>query len=86
MANDKAPPVNTVDHAQYSDTEERAEAVLPSGWKYKKFGFGSRKIWYASPEFQIILVALVCFLCPGQYYLALPTEPHTPLNETFRHV
>ncbi|KAK3072864.1 hypothetical protein LTR53_006050 [Teratosphaeriaceae sp. CCFEE 6253] len=36
----------------------------PRGWKYKRF-FGLP--YYASPEFQIVLVALVCFLCPGMF-------------------
>jgi hypothetical protein len=40
--------------------------ILPSGWKYKilntRFG-----IYYASPKFQLTMVALVCFLCPGMF-------------------
>ena len=36
----------------------------PRGWKYKSF-FGLP--YYASPQFQLVLVAFVCFLCPGRY-------------------
>lgn len=36
---------------------------IPQGWKYKRF-FGLP--YYASPQFQLVLVAFVCFLCPGQ--------------------
>ena len=40
--------------------------ILPSGWKYKVLNsrFG---IYYASPKFQLTMVALVCFLCPGMF-------------------
>jgi hypothetical protein len=33
-----------------------------SGWKYRRF-FGLPH--YASPQTQLVLVAFVCFLCPG---------------------
>ena len=36
------------------------EAV--SGWRYRRF-FGLP--YYASPQVQLVLVAFVCFLCPG---------------------
>jgi len=43
------------------------DVVLPRGWKYRSPTIGSKKLpWYASPETQIVLVALVCFLCPGK--------------------
>lgn len=34
---------------------------------YKAFGFGKYKIWYASPAFQLGLVAFTCFMCPGMF-------------------
>lgn len=40
------------------------DAPRPSGWKYKKFPVVG---WYASPKFQLLLVAFVCFLCPGMF-------------------
>jgi hypothetical protein len=33
-----------------------------SGWRYRRF-FGLP--YYASPQVQLVLVAFVCFLCPG---------------------
>ena len=37
-------------------------------WMYKKYKLGPISIpHYASPEFQIVFVALVCFLCPGMF-------------------
>lgn len=37
-------------------------------WMYKKLKLGPITIPpYASPEFQIVFVALVCFLCPGMF-------------------
>lgn len=35
---------------------------IPTGWKYRRF-FGLP--YYASPQVQLVLVAFVCFLCPG---------------------
>ncbi|MCJ1431230.1 hypothetical protein MMC27_000581, partial [Xylographa pallens] len=40
----------------------------PAGWMYKSFRLGPIKIpWYASPPTQLFIVALVCFLTPGQF-------------------
>lgn len=39
----------------------------PPGWMYKGFKIGKTEVWYASPIFQLILVAMVCFLCPGMF-------------------
>ena len=39
----------------------------PQGWKYKTFKIGPIQTWYASPAVQLVLVALVCFLCPGMF-------------------
>lgn len=46
------------------------EDVKPMGkpWMYKSIKLGPVKIPpYASPEFQIVFVAVVCFLCPGMF-------------------
>jgi MFS family permease len=42
------------------------ELVLPGGWKYKVLN-QKHHVWYASPKFQLVMVALVCFLCPGMF-------------------
>ena len=40
----------------------------PVGWKYRTYKFGSITIpCYASPPFQLTLVAFVCFMCPGMF-------------------
>ena len=41
---------------------------LPKGWKYRRWDIGPLHIpHYASPPFQLTLVAFVCFLCPGMF-------------------
>lgn len=48
--------------------EESGQIPRPTGWMYKSFRFGPIRIpWYASPPSQLVLVALVCFLCPGMF-------------------
>ncbi|KXT08618.1 hypothetical protein AC579_5971 [Pseudocercospora musae] len=42
----------------------RDDALIPLGWKYKQF-FGLP--YYASPQVQLVLVAFICFLCPGMF-------------------
>jgi hypothetical protein len=40
----------------------------PQGWKYNERRVGGLKLtWYASPSFQLVMVAFVCFLCPGMF-------------------
>ncbi|KAK4238366.1 major facilitator superfamily domain-containing protein [Achaetomium macrosporum] len=39
----------------------------PPGWMYKGFRIFGKEVWYASPIVQILLVAFVCFMCPGMY-------------------
>ncbi|CEJ93905.1 hypothetical protein VHEMI09465 [[Torrubiella] hemipterigena] len=40
---------------------------LPGGWMYKVFSIGLGKTWYASPSFQLFMISMVCFLCPGMF-------------------
>ncbi|KAJ5173226.1 hypothetical protein N7492_005819 [Penicillium capsulatum] len=45
-----------------------SEVPRPAGWMYKSFRIGKWATpWYASPRFQLGLVAFVCFMCPGMY-------------------
>ncbi|EGO56083.1 hypothetical protein NEUTE1DRAFT_122715 [Neurospora tetrasperma FGSC 2508] len=39
----------------------------PPGWMYKGFKVFGHELWYASPLFQLLLVAVVCFMCPGMF-------------------
>ena len=52
----------------YSDVANHGPVERPVGWKYKRYQFGPVKIPnYASPPFQLTLVAFVCFMCPGMF-------------------
>lgn len=45
-----------------------AVTTLPPGWKYKTAHIGKHTLpWYASPFSQLVIVAFVCFLCPGMF-------------------
>lgn len=41
----------------------------PAGWMYKGYTpFGRRfELWYASPKVQLLMISMVCFLCPGMF-------------------
>ncbi|MCJ1477165.1 hypothetical protein MMC13_005836 [Lambiella insularis] len=52
----------------HRDVETGADVSRPAGWMYKSVQLaGLRLPWYASPSTQLLLVALVCFLCPGMF-------------------
>lgn len=46
---------------------EHGPVARPPGWMYRGFTVGRRELWYASPKVQLLLVAMVCFLCPGMF-------------------
>lgn len=54
---------------EHTYTSEEAGAITrPKGWKYRQFTIGPFRIpWYASPPSQLLIVSLVCFLCPGMF-------------------
>ncbi|KAI5460566.1 major facilitator superfamily domain-containing protein [Mariannaea sp. PMI_226] len=55
----------TADVEYGQDTDAPA---LPRGWKYRQYSlFGKLLPWYASPQVQLVLVAFVCFMCPGMF-------------------
>lgn len=50
------------------DVVENLPAPKAKPWMYKTTKLGAIKIpYYASPPFQLALVAFVCFLCPGMF-------------------
>ncbi|KAI1078559.1 major facilitator superfamily domain-containing protein [Whalleya microplaca] len=49
------------------DTQHTGVEARPAGWMYKGFRIFGKEIWYASPKVQLVMVALVCFLCPGMF-------------------
>jgi hypothetical protein len=53
---------------QSHDPEAAAEIQLPHRWIYRQTKIGPIKLpYYASPPVQLVLVAFVCFLCPGMF-------------------
>ncbi|KAK5997351.1 hypothetical protein PT974_02707 [Cladobotryum mycophilum] len=58
-----------VDHAvdAYATTQNPGSVPRPKGWIYKGFRIGGKEIWFASPRIQLLMVSMVCFLCPGMY-------------------
>nr|POF03971.1 hypothetical protein CFP56_21727 [Quercus suber] len=58
-----SPDHSTIAEDDHTNPLSSGEVVMPTGWKYKRF-FG--RSYYASPQFQLVLVAFVCFLCPGK--------------------
>ena len=49
-------------------TEANGHLDRQVGWRYRTYSFGPIKIpCYASPPFQLTLVAFVCFMCPGMF-------------------
>lgn len=55
---------------EVNSTDNSVEGVLarPSGWMYKQVRVGKWFFpWYASPVAQLVIVAFVCFLCPGMF-------------------
>lgn len=66
-----APEVTSTDYQEKRNSAdvdaERQFSIAEKGWIYRPVKFGKSKIWYASPPVQLILVAFVCFLCPGMF-------------------
>ena len=56
----------------------------PNGWIYKSPTiFGKQIPWFASPKFQLAMVSVVCFMCPGMFNavngLGMSTLKNTPI-------
>ncbi|KAI1473808.1 hypothetical protein K445DRAFT_317147 [Daldinia sp. EC12] len=72
MADAKEPVVDADTHPvhrSHSDLAASAHGAeaRPDHWMYRGFRIGKKEFWYASPKIQLLMVALVCFLCPGMY-------------------
>jgi hypothetical protein len=73
MADEKGGEFPIHEKESHSETPSALEAggepqLELKGWKYKQLKIGPWKLpYYASPEVQLVLVALVCFMCPGMY-------------------
>jgi hypothetical protein len=63
-----AVPSTPTEHSQTYSAEEAGAIRKPTGWKYKQLRIGNFKFpWYASPPIQLLIVSLVCFMCPGMF-------------------
>ncbi|KAI9718614.1 MAG: hypothetical protein M1812_004065 [Candelaria pacifica] len=58
---------NVHNDLKLQSTEEAGAPAAPTGWRYRPFRLGAFTVVYASPPTQLVLVALVCFLCPGMF-------------------
>ena len=61
---DKEVPKSQAVMGGHNDIETADLISRPTGWMYKSFAHFP---WYASPPTQLVLVAFVCFLCPGMF-------------------
>lgn len=61
-----APTTEATTH-EHTTTSPGEPIPRPAGWMYKGFRFFGRELWYASPIIQLLLVSMVCFLCPGMF-------------------
>jgi MFS family permease len=60
-------PAHDVSSADHSLTDSTT-LQLPNSWKYKRFTvLGFKLPWFASPPVQLVIVSVVCFLCPGMF-------------------
>lgn len=63
-----SPDIHQADSQHSSD----ADLQHPTGWLYTARKIGPITIpYYASPKAQLLIVAFVCFLCPGELPHAL---------------
>lgn len=63
-------PVSEIpyDDQKVSSAEDSSYSNPPVAWRYRTYSFGPIKIpCYASPPFQLTVVAFVCFMCPGMF-------------------
>jgi hypothetical protein len=71
---DAVPEKSTTEHTTEhhvdspdASTHEGQTGEIPKGWKYKQIKIGPITLpWFASPQVQLVMVAFVCFLCPGE--------------------
>ncbi len=66
MADNKEVGVDA--HVSTFEAHNSDNLNLPQGWMYRQRKIGSVTIpWYASPKVQLLMVSMVCFLCPGMF-------------------
>ena len=66
VSNEK--PLEEVNSSHHSVGDELTTYSRPAGFRYRTFKIGKYESpWIASPLVQLIIVAFVCFLCPGMF-------------------
>ncbi|KAH6848103.1 major facilitator superfamily domain-containing protein [Chaetomium sp. MPI-CAGE-AT-0009] len=95
MADEKRPPTAEEAPEVVGAADTAGPVPRPRGWMYKGFKVGKKEIWYASPIVQLLMVAMVCFLCPGMFNAltglggggqvdaSASNDANTALNSTF---
>lgn len=63
----------SADVASAAHSTDEAVVDIPKGWKYKAPKW-AKKYYYASPEVQLLLVSITCFLCPGMFINTRPLD------------
>jgi MFS family permease len=60
--------MSSIPEKQPMEVEAASHTSQPTGWKYRERRIlGFRIPHYASPPIQLVIVAFVCFLCPGMF-------------------
>lgn len=67
MADEKHASAPTAEAPELRAYDTTGVIERPPGWMYKGIKIGKKEIWYASPIVQLLVVAMVCFLCPGMF-------------------
>ncbi|KAL3960441.1 hypothetical protein ACCO45_005558 [Purpureocillium lilacinum] len=69
MSADEAKAAQDVplDDMAHKEPHEVQYVDRPAGWIYKNFRIFGSDLWYASPKIQLLMISIVCFLCPGMY-------------------
>lgn len=67
MSDEKKPEVDAAPRADSPRPDTPEFVDLPRGWIYRTFRVAKTELWYASPKIQLLMVSIVCFLCPGMF-------------------
>jgi hypothetical protein len=73
MADEKSGEIPIHEKESHSEAPSALEAggehsTELRGWKYKQIKIGPWTTpYYASPQVQLVVVAFVCFMCPGMF-------------------
>ena len=67
-SSDEAGPASSDQSHTFNDRKYQSNTRQYNNWRYRDFRVGRLYIpYYASPPAQLLVVSLVCFLCPGMF-------------------